>query len=232
MWQAPPTAASSPSVWRYILSDLARYKVTDKRSTLEMLIICPGSLAGIVYRVGHWMWTYEGRFRRFIKLWRPMYIITKRLTEIVTGIAIQPQATIGEGLYIGHGGSIYVGGKVRMGKNCNLSHEVTIGVAGRGDKRGMPILGDRVYIAPGAKVFGKLQIGDDVAIGANAVVTKSIPDRAVAVGIPARVISDAGSFDFVFYEGMDEDETRLASLQAREAEQIASGDQTSGVNAE
>lgn len=232
MWDTPHKAVSSPSVWQYILSDLARYKVTDKRSYLAMLIICPGSLAGIVYRIGHWIWTYEGRFWQFVWLWRPFYILIKRLTEIVTGIALQPQATIGEGLYIGHGGSIYVGGKVIMGNNCNLSHEVTIGVAGRGEKRGMPVVGDRVYIAPGAKLFGKIEIGSDVAIGANAVVTKSIPARAVAVGVPAHVISDAGSFDFVFYDGMEHDPSRLASLQAYEEQQPAALGHLSEVKAE
>lgn len=221
MWETPHTAVSSPSVWQYIVSDLARYKVTDQRSYLAMLIICPGTLAGIVYRIGHWMWTYEGRFWQVVWLWRPFYIVIKRLTEIVTGITLQPQATIGEGLYIGHGGSVYVGGTVIMGNYCNLSHEVTIGVAGRGEKRGMPVIGDRVYIAPGAKLFGKIEVGSDVAIGANAVVTKSIPDRAVAVGVPARVISDAGSFDFVLYDGMEDDMSRVASLQAGEAQRTS-----------
>lgn len=232
MWDTPHTAVSSPSVWQYILSDLARYKATDKRSYLAMLVICPGTIAGIVYRIGHWMWTYEGRFWQVVWLWRPFYIIIKRLTEIVTGIALQPQATIGKGLYIGHGGSIYVGGKVRMGNNCNLSHEVTIGIAGRGDKRGMPVIGDRVYFAPGAKVFGKIEVGSDVAIGANAVVTKSIPDRAVAVGVPAHVISDAGSFDFILYDGMEQDMSRVASLQAHEAPAIHEGEKLSEVKAE
>jgi serine O-acetyltransferase len=215
MFKLHHPSKASLSVWQYILSDLARYKVTDQRSYFTMLIICPGTLAGIVYRVGHWIWTYEGRFQPLVYLWRPVYIILKRLTEIVTGIAIQPQATIGPGLYIGHGGSIYIGGKAIIGENCNLSHEVTIGVGGRGERRGMPVIGNRVYIAAGAKLFGQIIVGNDVAIGANAVVTKSLPDRAVAVGIPAAAISDQGSFDFILYEEMERDSKRLDSLKAR-----------------
>jgi serine O-acetyltransferase len=211
---------TNKSLWQLIKSDLARYKVTDNRSYLSMLIICPGSIAGIVYRIGHWIWTYEEQFRLIVFLLRPPYVFLKRLTEILTGIALQPQATIGEGLYIGHGGSVYVGGKVVLGSNCNLSHEVTIGVGGRGDKRGMPIIGDRIYIAPGAKLFGAIAIGNDVAIGANAVVTKSIPDRAVAVGIPAHVISRLGSFDFVFYEGMEIDPSRMESLRLMQSQSV------------
>ena len=204
------------SLWQLILSDLSRYKVTDHRSYLGMLIICPGSIAGIVFRIGHWLWSYNGRFAAAVYLLRLPYILVKRLTEIMTGIALQPQATIGRGLYIGHGGSVFVGGKAILGENCNLSHEVTIGVGGRGDARGMPVIGDRVYVAAGAKIFGKVTIGNDVAIGANAVVTKSVPDHAVAVGIPARVISYEGSFDFVQYMGMDADPKRLESLRSRE----------------
>lgn len=212
------------SLWQLIQSDLARYRVTDKRSYLSMLIICPGSSAGIVYRIGHWIWTYEGRFALPVFLLRVPYVILKRLMEILTGITVQPQATIGEGLYIGHGGSVYVGGKAVLGSNCNLSHEVTIGVGGRGDRRGMPVIGDRVYIAPGAKLFGAITIGNDVAIGANAVVTKSIPDHAVAVGIPAHVISRQGSFDFVFYKGIDTDPARIESLRVQRLIQAQSVD--------
>lgn len=202
-------------LWKLILSDLSRYRVTDKRSYLVMLILCPGSVAGIIYRIGHWLWTYNGLFAPLILLARPAYIIIKRIAEIVTGIAIQPQATIGKGLHIAHGGSVFVGGKAVLGDYCNLSHEVTIGIGGRGDKRGMPILGNRVYIAAGAKLFGQITVGDDAAIGANAVVTKSIPARAVAVGIPAKVISYDGSFDFVLYEGMEHDADRAESLAHR-----------------
>lgn len=214
---------SSLSLLQVILSDLARYKVTDQRSYFSMLIICPGTIAGIVFRIGHWMWTYNGRFSLLVALWRPMYIIVKRLVEIITGITLQPQATIGKGLYIGHGGGIYVGGKAVLGENCNLSHEVTIGVAGRGEKRGMPVIGDRVYIAPGAKLFGKIEIGSDVAIGANAVVTKSVPDHAVAVGIPAQVISSQGSFDFVHYQGMEHDADRIESLRVWQQKHRSNG---------
>ncbi len=59
----------------------------------------------------------------------------------------------------------------------------------RGSKKGTPIIGDSVYIGPGAKIIGNVNIGNDVMIGANAVITKDLPPFAVAVGVPARVIS-------------------------------------------
>jgi serine O-acetyltransferase len=62
---------------------------------------------------------------------------------------------------------------------------------------GCPKIGDRVFIGPGAKIFGAITIGNDVAIGANAVVTKNLPDEAVAVGIPAKVVNLNGSKDYI-----------------------------------
>jgi serine O-acetyltransferase len=65
--------------------------------------------------------------------------------------------------------------------------------------RGSPTIGDRVYVGSGARLIGRITIGNDVAIGANAVVTKNLPDNAVAVGVPAKIISYEGSKDFVVY---------------------------------
>jgi len=80
------------------------------------------------------------------------------------------------------------------------------------------VIGDRVFIGPGAAVLGPIRIGNDVLIGANAVVIRSVPDRAVVVGNPARVISFNGSFDLVSYEGMERDPERLAALAAARSE--------------
>ena len=91
-----------------------------------------------------------------------------------------------------------IGDDVFIGSNASLVAPVTIG--------------DRAYIAPGAKVFGSITVGDDVTIGANAVVTGDVEDRAVMGGVPARVISKQGSFDLVYYDGMDGDPARSASL--------------------
>ena len=80
-----------------------------------------------------------------------------------------------------------------IGKNCNLSHEVTLGGRSRGALAGCPTIGDHVYIAPGAKVIGAIRVGDHAAIGANCVVVKDVPESAVVAGIPGEVISDKGS---------------------------------------
>lgn len=87
--------------------------------------------------------------------------------------------------------------KAIIGKNCNISCGVVIGETFRGQRIGVPRIGDYVYIAPGAKIIGNVLIGNNVAIGANCVVTRDLPDDAVAVGVPARVISMAGSDGYI-----------------------------------
>ena len=112
-----------------------------------------------------------------------------KILSIFFGIRIDLKAKIGKGLYIGHYGGIFVG-NVEMGKFCNISHQVTIGIGGRQDSEleGVPTIGNYVYIAPGAKIFGKIRIGNNVSIGANAVVSKDIPDNDTVVGNPGRIV--------------------------------------------
>lgn len=113
------------------------------------------------------------------------------------GISIPAGTRIGSGLYIGHFGGIVVSGRSVIGKNCNLSHGVTLGQANRGPNKGYPTIGDNVYIGPGAKVVGAVHIGNDVAIGANCVVTKDVPDHAVVVGVPGKIISYKGTTGYI-----------------------------------
>lgn len=113
------------------------------------------------------------------------------------GLSIPWQTEIGPGFYIGHHGGIVVNEAARIGRNCNISHGVTIGQVNRGRRKGVPTIGDGVYIGPGAAIIGAVHVGDGSAIGANAVVTSDLCINAVAVGIPARVISTAGNEGYV-----------------------------------
>ena len=72
-----------------------------------------------------------------------------------------------------------------------------MGQVNRGAKKGSPVIGDNVYVGAGAKVIGKVLIGNNVAIGANCVVIQDVPDQAVVVGIPGKVVSNNGSYDYV-----------------------------------
>lgn len=87
----------------------------------------------------------------------------------------------GPGLYIMHYGTIVVNPACRIGANCNINADVNIGMGGS-------IIGDNCYIAPGVKIIKPVHIGNNVKIGANAVVTKDIPDNCIVAGIPAKII--------------------------------------------
>lgn len=95
-----------------------------------------------------------------------------------------PINVFGPGLSIAHYGSIVVNGNTIVGKNCRIHSGLNIGV-----NNTAPIIGDNVYIGPGVKMWGKIKIGDNVAIGANAVVFSDIPGNVTVAGIPARIVS-------------------------------------------
>jgi serine O-acetyltransferase len=126
-----------------------------------------------------------------------MTVLLLHRYSIRFGIDISRDARIGSGLYIGHFGGIVVNAAVVIGDNCNLSQGVTLGQVNRGPKAGCPSIGDNVYIGPGAKIIGCIHVGDNAAIGANAVVVEDVPPHVAVGGVPARVISDAGSEGYV-----------------------------------
>jgi serine O-acetyltransferase len=151
----------------------------------------PGVHAVVVYRFGQW-----ARLQRRVLrcLLDPLYWTCSVLVRIAWGISLPRSASIGPGLFIGHFGGITISHRAVLGRNCNLSQGITIGVSGHGARCGVPVIGDDVYIAPGACVFGKITIGNNVKIGANAVIYKDVPDNAVAVMDPGfRIISYAGN---------------------------------------
>jgi len=110
------------------------------------------------------------------------------LIFLVYNSKIPYQAKIGEGTRFGYGGmGVVIHSDAVIGRQCVISQQVTIG--GGGSKHpGLPVIGDNVYIAKGAIVFGGVKIGNNVVIGANAVVNMDLPDNAVAAGVPAKIL--------------------------------------------
>ena len=98
------------------------------------------------------------------------------------------QAQIGKGTKLGYGGiGVVIHSKSIIGKNCSINQQVTIG-GGNSKYEGVPFIGDNVYIAKGAIVYGGITICNNVTIGANAVVNKPVPDNAIVAGIPAKIL--------------------------------------------
>jgi serine O-acetyltransferase len=179
----------------FIKSDLFRY--TGRRDLISFLkayFTKPGFTYSFWLRTGN---AFATQNYLLVFYWLTK-IILRRLS-LKYGMSIPIETEIGRGFYIGHFGGVVINGSVKIGENCNLSHEVTIGKLQRGEKQGYPAIGDNVYIAPGVKIFGNITIGNNVAIGANSVVTDNILDNSVVVGIPGRVVSLKGSKELLQY---------------------------------
>lgn len=131
------------------------------------------------YRVSRWLYVHGIPFL-------PKLITL--LIFLIYNSKIPPQAEIGKGTKFGYGGmGVVLHSKCKIGNNCTVCQQVTIG-GGNARYPGLPVIGDNVYLAKGAIVFGGVKIGNNVTIGANAVVNTDIPDNATAAGVPARVL--------------------------------------------
>lgn len=135
--------------------------------------------------------------RSFWLLCHPLLLFFFRRTGIRYGIRIPLTCEVGPGLYIGHWGNIWINPDVKIGSNCTLLHEVTLGRASRGPTEGAPSVGDQVYLGPGSKIVGRVHLGNRSLISANSLVLQDVPDDGVVMGVPARLISRAGSEGYV-----------------------------------
>lgn len=126
----------------------------------------------------------------------------KRYGLKLGGYTIAPNI-FGPGLCLCHTGTIIINENCNIGANARIHAGVNIGNYSRLDKNWVPdntpTIGDNVYIGPGAKLFGKIKIGNNVAIGANAVVTKDVPDNTTVAGVPAKTINQKGSAGLIIY---------------------------------
>lgn len=177
-----------------IRSDYRRYRSATGGETanpLSPILFSQGLWASSIYRLSHFSTQIHPRFLG--RLIRIIFFFIEKSVEIITGIRIPGECEIGKGLYIGHFGPIILNSTVKMGDNCNLSQSVTIGIVQEGERKGVPVIGSRVYIGPHSIVIGGILIGDDAVIGAGSVVIDSVPPYGVVAGNPAKIISMKGS---------------------------------------
>ena len=115
---------------------------------------------------------------------------------LMCGFSI-PLNVVDKGMSIAHIGPIVISEYASIGKNCRIHMGVNIGADAR-ISDAAPMIGDNVYIGPGAKLFGKIEIADGIAIGANAVVTKSFTEENISIGgVPAKKINDIGTEEII-----------------------------------
>jgi serine O-acetyltransferase len=150
------------------------------RNMLEVLTCYPGFHAIAIHRLTHWLWRHHLKwFARFIS----------QIARLFTAIEIHPGATIGRRVFIDHGFGVVIGETAVVGDDCTIYQGVTLGGTSlsKNEKR-HPTLGKGVIIGAGAQVLGGFEIGNGAKVGSNAVVVKSVPAGATAVGNPAKII--------------------------------------------
>lgn len=113
------------------------------------------------------------------------------------GFDISPTTSIAPGLYLGHFGGVVISPYAILGSNINLAQGVTIGATSRGSRKGAPTLEDRVWVGANAIIVGKITIGAEALIAPGAYVNFDVPSKAVVLGNPGKVVSNAGSAGYV-----------------------------------
>jgi serine O-acetyltransferase len=159
------------------------------KSKLSLILTYPGVKAVFFHRIANFF--YLAKFdlvARFIS----------QFSRFLTGIEIHPGAKIGKNLFIDHGMGVVIGETSEIGNNVTIYHMATLGGIApsinsnsqRQVKR-HPTLGDCVVVGSGAQILGPVMVGANAKVGANAVVTKDVPENAVMVGIPAKNVGTA-----------------------------------------
>jgi serine O-acetyltransferase len=134
-----------------------------------------GTLAMICYRAMQWSGAHGIT---------PLAMLCNKINALLGQCIIGRNARFGQRFVLIHSQGVVINSSVVGGDDIRIEHQVTIGA----EKEKAPHLGNRVFIGAGAKIIGAIAIGNDVKVGANAVVTKDLPDGATAVGIPAAVV--------------------------------------------
>jgi serine O-acetyltransferase len=183
------------TLFQLIQSDYKKHRKYGGRFFV-IFFFTQGFWASSQYRIANYIYTNV-----HIPLLRQLLLFTcligQKIIEMSTGISIPASAKIGHSFYIGHFGGIIINSEAIIGTNCNISQGVTIGVSGLDEKRGIPIIGNEVYVGANSVVAGKIVIGNNVLIGACSMVNRSLSDSDVALGVPAVVVSQNGSKGYI-----------------------------------
>jgi serine O-acetyltransferase len=141
-----------------------------------------GFWALVVYRFGRWRYSVRPVLLR--KLMSGLYKMAFKFVQIITGIELPCEVEIGRNFVIDHFGGIIISGYAKFGDNCRIRNGVCIGLSRVSDPCA-PVIGNNVDIGCGAKLLGRITVGNNVLIGANSVVTRDVPANSVAMGVPA-----------------------------------------------
>ena len=168
--------------------DIKRVRDMVSSSNPLLRLIYPYTCAGIHMLILHRItrWNMYTRIPIFYQIFNIILRITSSVFQITWGIMISNGCDIGRGFYIDHHGGMWIGAET-MGRNCNISHHVTIGRTET--STGYPKIGKNVYFGTGCIVIGDISIGDNVKIGPYAVVRKDVPANTVVIASPPRSVA-------------------------------------------
>ena len=159
------------------------------KSKLSLILTYPGVKAVFFHRIANFF-----QLAKFYLIAR----IISQLSRFLTGIEIHPGAKIGKNLFIDHGMGVVIGETSEIGDNVTIYHMATLGGIApsinsnnQREVKRHPTLNDCVVVGSGAQILGPVVIGTNAKVGANAVVTKDVPENAVMVGIPAKNVGTA-----------------------------------------
>ena len=159
------------------------------KSKLAVILTYPGVKAVFMHKIANFF-----AIAKFDLIAR----IISQFSRFMTGIEIHPKARIGKNLFIDHGMGVVIGETSDIGDNVTIYHMVTLGgispSINSNDQREVkrhPTLQDNVVVGSGAQVLGPITIGKNAKIGANAVVTKNVPENGIMIGIPAKNVGTA-----------------------------------------
>ena len=157
-----------------LYEDAKNIKAKDpaKTNILQVIILYPGFHILVFHKISHFLY-----INKLIFLAR----LISQIGRFFTGIEIHPGAKIGKRLFIDHGMGVVIGETATIGDDCTIYHNSTLGGTGKETMKRHPDIGNNVIIGAGAKVLGAINIGDNVKVGANATVTKNIPDNVKVI---------------------------------------------------
>ena len=163
------------------------------KSKLSIILTYPGAKAVFFHKIANFF-----AIAKFNLIAR----IISQFSRFLTGIEIHPKANIGKNLFIDHGMGVVIGETSEIGDNVTIYHMATLGgispSVNSNEQRNIkrhPTLKDNVVVGSGAQILGPVTVGKNAKIGANAVVTKDVPENAVMVGIPAKNVGETSGLD-------------------------------------
>jgi serine O-acetyltransferase len=156
-----------------------RYYGDDSPSNVLRIIRTDGTSAVVLHRLSRFLLRYHVGI---------LAAVVRGLNRLMNSCWIGRNVDFEGGFVIMHPYGIVINSGVKGGRNIIVQSGVVIGVARDGDPSALPVLGNNIYVGAGAKLLGRIHIGDNVTIGANAVVIKDVPDNATVVGVPGKII--------------------------------------------